>query len=196
MSKGEVDHSRRRLLTGTAGVFGGVGVAAAAVPFVTSMSPSARTQDAGAPVEVALGGIQPGELKVVEWRRKPVWVLRRTPEELEQLAETPTDDLRDPDSQNSDQPGYAQNATRSIKPEYLVLVGKCTHLGCSPSFRPQPGSVDEQWPGGFLCPCHGGRYDLAGRVFKGVPPPANLPVPPHYFADDQTLVIGVDQVEA
>lgn len=196
MSKGEVDHSRRRLLTGTAGVFGGIGVAATAVPFVSSMAPSARAQDAGAPVEVPLGAIQPGELKVVEWRRKPVWVLRRTAEELAQLAGTEEDRLRDPRSLESEQPDYCRNPTRSIKPEFLVAVGVCTHLGCSPTYRPEPGSVEAQWPGGFLCPCHGGRYDLAGRVFKGVPPPANLPIPPHHYTDDQTLVIGVDSAEA
>lgn len=195
MSTGEVDEGRRRILTGTATALGGIGVAAAAVPFVGSMAPSARTQDAGAPVTVALSALQPGELKVVEWRRKPVWVLRRTDEEMRQLEETPTESLRDPGSEESEQPEYARNPTRSVKPEYLVLEGVCTHLGCSPSYRPQPGSVDAQWPGGFLCPCHGGRYDLAGRVFKGVPPPTNLVVPPHHFADAQTLVIGVDPTE-
>lgn len=196
MSTGDVDESRRRLLAGTVGAIGGVGVATAAIPFVSSMAPSARALGAGAPVQVSLEGLAPGELKVVEWRRKPVWILRRSPEELALLAQVPPDELRDPDSQQSDQPVYAQNATRAVKPEYAIMVGQCTHLGCSPGYKPEPGSVDAGWKGGFLCPCHGGRYDLAGRVFKGVPPPLNLPIPPHRYVDDLTLVIGEDPKEA
>ena len=139
MANDAVDPARRRLLAGTAGALGGVGLAATAVPFVSSMQPSARTQAAGAPVEVDIGKLGPGELMVVEWRRKPVWILRRTQEELDHLAEVPADDLRDPESVESEQPAYAQNEVRSIKPEYLVLVGVCTHLGCSPKYRPEVG---------------------------------------------------------
>ncbi|WP_372722611.1 ubiquinol-cytochrome c reductase iron-sulfur subunit [Immundisolibacter sp.] len=195
MANDAVDPARRRLLAGTAGALGGVGLAAAAVPFVSSMQPSAKTQAAGAPVEVDIGKLAPGELMVVEWRRRPVWVLRRTPEELENLAKVPLDELRDPESAQSDQPGYAANEQRSIKPEYLVLLGVCTHLGCSPKYRPEVAAPDigADWKGGFLCPCHGGRYDLAGRVFKGLPPPLNLPVPPYRYLSDTVLVIGEDQ---
>lgn len=195
MSNGEVDHSRRRLLTGTAGVVGGVGVACVATPFVASMQPSARTTAAGAPVEIDLSDIEPGELRVVEWRRKPVWILRRSEEELEQLKSVPTGELKDPDSANSEQPPYVDETFRSIKPEFLVMVGICTHLGCSPTFRPEAGAPDigADWKGGFLCPCHGGRYDMAGRVYKGVPPPLNMAVPPHRYLDDNRLLIGEDE---
>lgn len=198
MSNDAVDPARRRLLTGTAGVVGGVGLATMAVPFISSMQPSAKTQAAGAPVEVDISTLAPGELMVIEWRRRPVWILRRTPDELDNLAKVPGDALRDPDSNESDQPAYAKNADRSIKPEYLVLLGVCTHLGCSPKYRPDvaPADLGADWKGGFLCPCHGGRYDLAGRVFKGVPPPLNLPVPPYKYLSDTRLVIGEDQETA
>lgn len=198
MANDAVDPARRRLLAGTAGALGGVGLAATAVPFVSSMQPSARTQAAGAPVEVDISKLKPGELMVVEWRRKPVWILRRTQEELDHLAEVPAGDLRDPESVESEQPAYTQNEVRSLKPEYLVLVGVCTHLGCSPKYRPEVGAPDlgADWQGGFLCPCHGGRYDLAGRVFKGTPPPLNLPVPPHKYLSDARLLIGEEQETA
>jgi ubiquinol-cytochrome c reductase iron-sulfur subunit len=198
MANDAVDPARRRLLAGTAGALGGVGLAATAVPFVSSMQPSARTQAAGAPVEVDISKLKPGDLMVVEWRRKPVWILRRTQEELDHLAEVQAGDLRDPESVESEQPAYTQNEVRSLKPEYLVLVGVCTHLGCSPKYRPEVGAPDlgADWQGGFLCPCHGGRYDLAGRVFKGTPPPLNLPVPPHKYLSDTRLLIGEDQETA
>jgi ubiquinol-cytochrome c reductase iron-sulfur subunit len=198
MSNDAVDPARRRLLAGTAGAVGGVGLATMAVPFISSMQPSAKAQAAGAPVEVDISNLAPGELMVVEWRRRPVWVLRRTQEELDNLAKVSTDALRDPDSNESDQPAYARNADRSIKPEYLVLVGVCTHLGCSPQYRPDvaPADLGADWKGGFFCPCHGGRYDLAGRVFKGVPPPLNLAVPPYRYLSDTRLVIGEDQETA
>jgi ubiquinol-cytochrome c reductase iron-sulfur subunit len=160
------------------------------------MQPSAKTQAAGAPVEVDISKLGPGELMVIEWRRRPVWILRRTQEELDNLAKVSPDALRDPESAESEQPAYTVNAQRSIKPEYLVLLGVCTHLGCSPQLRPNVGDLDAQWQGGFLCPCHGGRYDLAGRVYKGVPPPLNLPVPPHKYLTDTRLVIGEDQETA
>lgn len=196
MANDAVDPARRRLLAGTAGALGGVGLAATAVPFVSSMQPSAKAQAAGAPVEVDIGKLGPGELMVVEWRRRPVWILRRTQQELDNLAKVSPDALRDPDSAESEQPAYTVNAQRSIKPDYLVLLGVCTHLGCSPQLRAEAGEVDADWQGGFLCPCHGGRYDLAGRVYKGVPPPLNLPVPPHKYLTDTRLVIGEDQETA
>lgn len=198
MSNDAVDPARRRLLTGTAGAVGGVGLATMAVPFISSMQPSARTQAAGGPVEVDIGKLAPGELMVIEWRRRPVFILRRTQEELDNLAKVPADALRDPDSNESEQPAYTKNADRSIKPEYLVLIGVCTHLGCSPKYRPDvaPADLGTDWKGGFLCPCHGGRYDLAGRVFKGVPPPLNLAVPPYKYLSDTRLVIGEDQETA
>ncbi|GAB4356541.1 MAG: ubiquinol-cytochrome c reductase iron-sulfur subunit [Immundisolibacter sp.] len=169
-------------------------MAATAVPFVSSMQPSARTQAAGAPVEVDISKLKPGELMVVEWRRKPVWILRRTQDELDRLAEVPADDLRDPESVESEQPPYARNAVRAIKPEYLVLVGVCTHLGCSPKYRPEIGAPDlgADWLGGFQCPCHGGRYDLAGRAYKGYPPPLNMAVPPYRYLTDTKIRIGED----
>lgn len=198
MANDAVDPARRRLLAGTAGALGGVGLAATAVPFISSMQPSAKAQAAGAPVEVDISKLGPGELMVVEWRRRPVWILRRTQEELDNLAKVSADALRDPESAQSEQPAYATNGQRSFKPEYLVLVGVCTHLGCSPKYRPEVGAPDlgADWKGGFLCPCHGGLYDLAGRVFKGVPPPLNLPVPPHKYLTDTRLVIGDDQETA
>ena len=198
MANDAVDPARRRLLAGTAGALGGVGLAATAVPFVSSMQPSARTQAAGAPVEVDISKLGPGELMVIEWRRRPVWILRRTQEEIDNLAKVDAAALRDPDSAESEQPAYAANAQRSIKPEFLVLLGVCTHLGCSPKYRPDvaPADLGADWKGGFLCPCHGGRYDLTGRVFKGVPPPLNLTVPPHKYLTDTTLVIGEDQETA
>lgn len=193
MSDHEVDESRRTLLVATTSTMGGLGVAAVAVPLAASMQPSAKTTAAGAPVEVDLETIGEGELKVVEWRRKPVWILRRSAEEVATLEQV-EDDLRDPQGAESEQPDYVEQRTRSIKPEWLVLLGVCTHLGCSPTFRPEKGPADlgEDWQGGFLCPCHGGRYDLAGRVFKGVPPPLNLEVPPYRFVDENRLIIGED----
>jgi ubiquinol-cytochrome c reductase iron-sulfur subunit len=196
MANDAVDPARRRLLAGTAGALGGVGLAATAVPFISSMQPSAKTQAAGAPVEVDISKLAPGELMVVEWRRRPVWVFRRTQEELDNLAKVPADALRDPDSAESEQPPYAKNPHRSLKPEYLVMLGVCTHLGCSPKLHAQAGELGPDWLGGFLCPCHGGRYDLAGRVFKGVPPPLNMAVPPYKFLSDTRLVIGEDQETA
>ena len=193
MSDHEVDQSKRTLLIATTSSMGALGVAAAAVPFAASLQPSAKTTAAGAAVEVDLSSIGEGELRVVEWRRKPVWILRRSQDEVAALEKL-DDELRDPRSQDSEQPEYVDSEYRSIKPEWLVLLGVCTHLGCSPTYRPDkaPADLGKDWPGGFLCPCHGGRYDLAGRVFKGVPPPLNLAVPPYRFTDDNRLVIGED----
>jgi ubiquinol-cytochrome c reductase iron-sulfur subunit len=192
-----VDSSKRTWLiaSGCAGAVGGVAVA---IPFVSTFQPSEKAKAAGAPVEVDIGGIAPGEKITVEWRGKPVWIVRRTPA---QVAELPKLDaqLADPQSKrNPDDftPSYARNEGRSIKPEVLVVVGICTHLGCSPTDKFQPGpqaSLPDNWEGGFLCPCHGSTFDLAGRVFKNKPAPDNLQVPPHMYLSDTRLIIGEDK---
>ncbi len=194
MSTDGVDKGRRRFLTATATVVGGVGVGFAAAPFVLSMQPSARAQAAGAPVEVDISKMENGQMLTVEWRGKPVWIVRRTSQNLKDLASL-NGQLLDPSSELNQQPAYAQNPSRSIKPDYLVLVGICTHLGCSPTYRPDmaPADLGAEWKGGFFCPCHGSRFDLAGRVFSGVPAPKNLEVPPHYFISGNRIIIGVDQ---
>lgn len=180
---------RKFLLASTAGV-GGIGLVATAIPFVESMQPSERARAAGAPAEVDVGRIAPGALLTVEWRGKPVWILHRTPAMIASLRGHDAM-LVDPASKAGQQPDYAQNPARSIRPDYLVLVAICTHLGCIPAFRPEPGAPDlgADWPGGFYCPCHGSRFDLAGRVFRNVPAPRNLEVPPHVYHGDK-LVIG------
>jgi ubiquinol-cytochrome c reductase iron-sulfur subunit len=193
MANEGVNTGRRRFLTGTTAVIGGLGVAGAAVPFVLSFKPSARAQTAGAPVEVDISKLEPGQRMIVEWRGKPVWIFRRTPE---QLGALPGLDgrLRDPQSENADQtPAFAKNEARSIKPELAVIVGVCTHLGCSPLYVPEmlPQPFDAEWKGGFYCPCHQSRFDLAGRVFQGVPAPANLEVPPYHFINDGRVIVGV-----
>ena len=194
MSTDGVDTSKRRFLTAATSVVGGVGVVAALVPFVKSMMPSARAEAAGAPVEVDVSKMKPGEQLTVEWRGKPVWIIRRTEKNIEDLPSN-DDKLVDPHSEAAQQPAYAQNEDRSIKPEYLVLVGICTHLGCSPTYRPDlaPADLGPEWKGGFFCPCHGSRFDLAGRVFKGVPAPKNLVVPPYKYVSDTQIIVGVDQ---
>ncbi len=189
----KVDKTRRNLIVATSAV-GGVAGVGAAVPFVASMWPSDRARAAGAPVEVDLSRIAPGEMGVVEWRGKPVWVLRRTKEMLESLK-TVEPRLSDPESKASDQPKYADNEYRSKNPEILVLVGVCTHLGCSPQEKPADAKAEmgADWPGGFYCPCHGSKFDLAGRVFKGSPAPLNLVVPPYTMLSDSKLVVGEDE---
>ncbi|WP_058483299.1 ubiquinol-cytochrome c reductase iron-sulfur subunit [Legionella spiritensis] len=187
-----VDDQRRQFLLTTTGVLGGVGVACALTPFVSSWLPSAKAQAAGAPVEVDLSHLEPGQQATVEWRGKPVWIIRRTKEMLEHLG-IHREELRDPDSLVDQQPDYAQNKFRSINPDYLVLVGICTHLGCSPKYVPNENELGPDWPGGFYCPCHGSRFDLAGRVFKGVPAPINLEVPPHRFVSKHIVIIGEDE---
>lgn len=192
MANQGVNRSRRRMLTTAASVVGGAGVVAAAWPFLASMRPSARAQAAGAPVEADISQLEPGQLIRVEWRGKPVWIVRRTPEMLESLKHD-RDRLRDPDSLIASQtPPFARNQYRSVKPEYLVLVGICTHLGCSPTFRPDvaPPDLGSDWEGGFFCPCHGSRFDLAGRVFKNVPAPTNLEVPPYRYLSETRILIG------
>jgi ubiquinol-cytochrome c reductase iron-sulfur subunit len=186
---------RRKMLTLVTSVAGGVAAGAAAVPFVTSMWPSAAVLAAGAPVEADISQLKPGEQMTVEWRGKPVWILHRTPEMLAAVKKD-NDKVADPNSKNTDQqPSYAQNEFRSIKPEFLVLVGICTHLGCSPVDRlaavPEP--FDPSWQGGFYCPCHGSLFDLAGRVFRNKPAPDNLVVPPYKYLSDTRLLIGADE---
>lgn len=190
-----VDHGRRRFLATATGAVGGIGVASVAVPFIKSWEPSARARAAGAPVIQSLKKIEPGQQLVVAWRSQPVFIVNRTPAQLATLPQQSAylaDPLSDASSA-SQQPAYAQNLTRSIKPEWLVLVGLCTHLGCVPTYvgeiKPEP--FDPQWRGGYYCPCHHSRYDMAGRVFKDMPAPRNLLVPPYHFIDDMTLQIGV-----
>ncbi len=193
MSTDGVDNSRRRFLTATTSVVGGVGAAFVAWPFLASLKPSARAKAAGAPVEVDISKVESGQRITVEWRGKPVWIVRRTPDALQALP-TLNDTLLDPNSESDQQPAYAQNVTRSIKEEVLVVVGICTHLGCSPTYRPEfaPADLGPDWKGGFFCPCHGSRFDLSGRVFAGVPAPLNLVVPPHQYLSDTTILIGED----
>jgi ubiquinol-cytochrome c reductase iron-sulfur subunit len=188
----QLDEERRQFLLTTTKIIGGIGAACALVPLATSWLPSAKAQAAGAPIKVDLSRMQPGEQAIVEWRGKPVWIIKRTKEMLDQLNTEDDTQLRDPESLVDQQPVYAQNKFRSIKPEYLVLVGICTHLGCSPKYKPNLGEIAPNWPGGFFCPCHGSMFDLSGRVFKGVPAPINLEVPPYYFIDENTILIGED----
>jgi len=189
----KVDARKRKFLIAATSAVGGAAVAGVAVPLVMSMMPSARAKAAGAPVEVDISKVEPGMLLTVEWRGKPVWIVNRTPEMLALLAKH-DDQLTDPKSDQPQQPTYCKNATRSIKPEYLVAVGICTHLGCSPTYRKEVGAADlgGDWPGGFFCPCHGSRFDLAARVFKNVPAPINLVIPPHQYLSATKLLIGVD----
>ena len=194
MANPGVNTGRRRFLTATTAVVGGVGAIFAAVPFIKAWKPSARAQLAGAPVSVDVSQLQPGQRLTVQWRGQPVWLIRRTEQQLAELARLGDEQLRDPNSENADmQPAYASNEFRSIRPELLVLVGICTHLGCVPLFRPElePQPFDPEWKGGFFCPCHSSRFDMAGRVFEGVPAPNNLLVPPYHFEGDSTVVVGV-----
>ena len=191
------DTSRRKFLVGATTALGTVGAVGIATPFVSSWNPSAKAKAAGAPVKVDISKILPGEQIRAEWRGKPVFVLRRTTAMLESLKAN-TDRVADPKSEKPQQPPYATNEARSINPEIAVLVGICTHLGCSPQFRPEVGAADlgDDWLGGYFCPCHGSSFDLAGRVYKAVPAPTNLVVPPHSYESDNVLVIGVDEENA
>jgi ubiquinol-cytochrome c reductase iron-sulfur subunit len=193
MANEGVNQGRRRFLTGTTAVVGGIGAVFAAVPFVESWQPSERTRHAGAPVLQDISKIEPGQKIAVLWRGSPVWIVNRTQAMLDTLPGLASR-LRDPDSLASDQPKYAQNADRSIKPEWLVMIGVCTHLGCAPEYVPdiKPEPFDPDWKGGFFCPCHKSRYDISGRVFQGVPAPANMAVPPYKFIDDTHILIGVN----
>lgn len=190
----QVDLSRRRFLLAASTALGSAAAVAVATPFVMSMLPSSRAKAAGAPVDVDIARVEPGMLISVAWRGKPVWVVNRTPV---MLASLPRNDprLRDPHSEEPQQPGYCKNEDRSIKPKYFIAIGICTHLGCSPTYRPEvaPPDLGPNWLGGFLCPCHGSTYDLAGRVFKDVPAPLNLEVPPHEYLSDTVVRVGEDR---
>lgn len=189
-----VDLKKRRFLVAATSAVGATGTAMLAAPFVLSISPSERAKAAGAPVEAEIGKLEDGQIMRIEWRGKPVWIVKRTPAMLDALKKNDPY-LKDPGSEvKTQQPGYATNAYRSIKPEYLVLVGICTHLGCSPTFRPEVGPADlgELWNGGFYCPCHGSRFDLAGRVFQNVPAGKNLEVPPYAFLSETHILVGKD----
>lgn len=187
---------RRVLLAATAGMLG-TGAVFTAIPFIVSMMPSQRARAAGAPVTVDVSRMESGQQLTVAWRGRPVWILRRTPEMLERMRiPAHLARLRDPDSEiRTQQPEYARNSVRALRPEYLVVIGICTHLGCVPTFRPEIAAEDlgQDWIGGYFCPCHGSRFDLAGRVFKGVPAPSNLVIPPHRFLQDTLIEVGIDQ---
>jgi ubiquinol-cytochrome c reductase iron-sulfur subunit len=189
----KVDKTRRSLVVATS-LAGGAATVGAAVPFVASMLPSERAKAAGAPVEVDISRLAPGELGVYEWRGKPVWVIRRTPQMIESLKAV-VSNLTDPESKSSEQPRYAENEYRAAKPDIMVMEGVCTHLGCSPQLKSADakGEMGGDWVGGFYCPCHGSKFDYAGRVFRGAPAPTNLPVPPYTFVSDSMLLIGEDK---
>ncbi len=188
-----IDPKRRRLLVGGMAATSGLGAAALGVSMLASMSPSARAKAAGAPVEADISKLQPGQMLTVEWRGKPVWIVRRTEQALGSLASV-AGQLSDPDSNEEQQPEYAKNESRAIKDEYLVVIGICTHLGCSPTYRPELAAPDlgSDWEGGFFCPCHGSKFDMAGRVYSGVPAPTNLEIPPYMYLDDNRIIIGED----
>jgi ubiquinol-cytochrome c reductase iron-sulfur subunit len=193
MSAQGVDNKRRRVLIAATSVVGAIGAGFVAVPFIASMNPSAKARAAGAPVEADISRLEPGAMLRVKWRGKPVWVVYRTEKMLE-LLPLLEPELADPDSSASDQPPYCANKLRSIKPQYFVAIGICTHLGCAPTYRPEvaPEDLGAEWKGGFFCPCHGSRFDLAGRVYKGVPAPTNLVIPKHTFVSDTTILVGED----
>jgi ubiquinol-cytochrome c reductase iron-sulfur subunit len=200
MSTKGINVYRRRILTTVASVVGGAGAVSTSIPFISTLSPSAKTRAIGAPVEVDIGDLQPGQLKIEQWQGKPVWILRRSQEALDALDSISDSELRDPDSEREQQPEYAQNDYRSIKPEYLIVLGLCTHLGCSPTFVPRgegaSHNLGSDWRGGFFCPCHGSRFDMAGRVYSGVPAPTNLVVPQHTFLSETKILIGDDSGSA
>lgn len=190
----EADLSRRHFLTVATSVVGGVGVVLTAVPFVASFRPSARAQAMGGPVEVDIGKLEDGAMVRVVWRGRPVWILRRTRDMVGRIEAEPPSLLKDPDSAESEQPDYTRNPLRAIKPDILVVVGVCTHLGCAPieRFDVAPPDLGPDWKGGFYCPCHGSRFDMAGRVMVGSPAPTNLPIPPYRFVGDNMIIIGDD----
>ena len=188
----DVDAGRRRFLTASVTVVGGAAAVGTVVPFVAAWQPSERARAIGAPIEVDISKLEPGGMVTAKWRGQPVWIVNRTPEILEALPGI-DDRLRDPESTQDQQPDYARNEARSIKPEILVLIGICTHLGCSPSYIKQDEApLGTGWPGGFFCPCHGSKFDYAGRVYAGVPAPTNLVVPPHQYVSDTRILIGAD----
>ena len=197
MTSDGVNHSRRKFLLGATSVVGGAGVVGAAIPFVSSWQPSAKAKAAGAPVKVNISKLEVGARMVVEWRGKPVYIIRRTNETLAALNGIGEDILKDVASESASQPTYVAGTARTLKgkEEYLILVGLCTHLGCAPIYRPDVGAMDmggDAWLGGFFCPCHGSKFDLSGRVYSGVPAPTNLEVPPHSYETDDVVIIGID----
>jgi ubiquinol-cytochrome c reductase iron-sulfur subunit len=197
MSSDGVNTGRRQFLTAATSAVGVAGVVGVAIPFLGSWNPSAKAKAAGAPVKFDVSKVEPGQMVTVEWRGKPVYVMRRTQQQVDDLAEI-DDKLKDPDSEVSDQPEYISGRARSIKPEILVMVGLCTHLGCAPKFHPEVGATSfadesKDWRGGFFCPCHGSIFDLSGRVYAGVPASTNLVVPPYSYESDTVIVIGVDE---
>ncbi|MFT6916441.1 MAG: ubiquinol-cytochrome c reductase iron-sulfur subunit [Motiliproteus sp.] len=197
MSNEGVNNGRRRFLVASTSVLGAVGAVGAAVPFVASWNPSAKAKAAGAPAKADISKLEPGQQMIVEWRGKPVWIVRRTAEALANLEKL-NDKLADPDSEEPQQPAYIPSTSaRALKPEIMLMTGICTHLGCSPSYRPElaPEDLGADWLGGFFCPCHGSKFDLSGRVYKGVPAPTNLVIPPHVYESDSIIVIGVDTEE-
>lgn len=197
MSNDGVNVGRRRFLVAATSVVGAVGAAGAAIPFLGSWAPSAKAKAAGAPVRVNISKVEPGQQVVAEWRGQPVFVVHRTPEIMAGL-ETLEPTLADPDSKESEQPSYVDPKHRSIRPEILIVIGLCTHLGCAPTFRPEvaPADLGPDWIGGYFCACHGSRYDLAGRVYKSQPAPLNLPVPPYSYETDDIVIVGVDEETA
>ncbi len=199
MSNDGVNKGRRRLLIGATSAVGAVGAVGAAVPFVASWNPSAKAKAAGAPAKADISKLEPGQQMIVEWRGKPVWIVRRSAEAMANLEKLDPAKLSDPTSEVPHQPDYvSKDAFRSIQKEIAVLVGICTHLGCSPTYRPEvaPADLGDEWIGGYFCPCHGSRFDLSGRVLKGSPAPTNLVIPPYKFDSDSIIVIGVDQEKA
>jgi len=197
MSNDGVNVGRRRFLVAATSVVGAVGAAGAAIPFLGSWAPSAKAKAAGAPVRVNISKVEPGQQVVAEWRGQPVFVVHRTPEIMAGL-ETLEPTLADPDSKESEQPSYVDPKHRSIRPEILIVIGLCTHLGCAPTFRPEvaPADLGPDWIGGYFCACHGSRYDLAGRVYKAQPAPLNLPVPPYSYETDDVVIVGIDEETA
>ncbi len=199
MSEQTIDLKKRRFLTGATSVVGAIGVGFVLVPFLSSWMPSARAKAAGAPVDVDISKLEEGQLVINMWRKKPIWIFKRDKTVLDNLP-TLNDSLTDPDNTvEKQQPAYAKNLYRSINPEIAVITGICTHLGCSPTYRPEIGAADlggDTWKGGFYCPCHGSKFDLSGRVYKGVPAPINLEIPPYHFVTDSLIRIGVDPAAA
>jgi len=193
MTESKKSLNRRNFLANLTKVMGGVGGIFAVIPFLSTMLPSEKAKSAGAPIEIDVSGLKPGAFKVVEWRGKPVWVVRRTAEMINNTQED-NNILTDPKSLEEHQPKYTQNKFRSLNPEYLVLLGVCTHLGCSPLYKPNSKTAELglDWKGGFFCPCHGSKFDLSGRVHKGMPAPYNLEVPPHYFISESRIIVGKD----
>ncbi len=190
-----INKARRRFLVGATSAIGAVGVVGVAVPFVAAWRPSARARAAGAPVQADISKLRPGQRMTVEWRGRPVWIIRRTPEMIARTQALSSAALADPDSRQPQQPAYAQGELRSRRPDIGVLIGLCTHFGCSPLYRPEPDAAEpkgDDWPGGFYCPCHSSRFDLAGRVYTNMPAPTNLEVPPYRFLSDAIIEVGED----